>query len=241
MRHRIAKKHLSRTPAHLKAMRRNMAQSLFQHGQIETTLSKAKEVQPFAERLITLARKGTLQNRQRVAALLGDRSILTPEEEEKYVAMTDAQRHKVMVARSGRRHRTGRVPASYNKKKVPFVAKSVVHKLMTEIAPVYSDRPGGYTRIIRLAKRRIGDNSDLAILQLIDAEGAATSSKGTSKRKPGLRRQRVLDRIGYLEGKRPRRTRKRGGKQADTASATGAQKTQPDAKAEEPATDENPS
>ncbi len=219
MRHRIAKKHLSRTPAHLRAMRRNMAQSLFQHGQVETTLAKAKEVQPFAERLITMARKGTLQNRQRVAALLGDRSILDREEEEKYVEMTDAQRRKVMVARSGRRHRTGKVPASYNKKKIPFVAKSVVHKLMTEIAPTYADRPGGYTRIIRLAKRRIGDNSYLAILQLIDADEEGASSTGASKKKPGLRRQRALNRIAYAEGKRPRKTRKRGGKPADAESS----------------------
>ncbi len=229
MRHRIAKKHLSRTPAHLRAMRRNMAQSLFQHGQIETTLSKAKEVQPFAERLITMARKGTLQNRQRVAALLGDRSILDREEEEKYLDMTDAQRHKVMVARSGRRHRTGQVPASYNKKKIPFVAKSVVHKLMTEIAPVYSGRPGGYTRIIRLAKRRIGDNSYLAILQLIPADEADSASAGTSKKKPGLRRQRAFDRIAYLEGRRPKRSRKRGGRQADAAAAKDATASKPEA------------
>jgi len=241
MRHRIAKKHLSRTPAHLRAMRRNMAQSLFQHGQIETTLPKAKEVRPFVERLITMARKGTLQNRQRVLALLGDRSILDREEEEKYVAMTDAQRRKVMVARSGRRHRTGKVPASYNKKKIPFVAKSVVHKLMTEIAPTYSDRPGGYTRIIRLAKRRIGDNSDLAILQLIDADEEGASSGGASKKKPGLRRQRALNRISYLEGKRPRRTRKRGGRPADAEPAKDVEKTEQDAPATEPAADEGES
>ena len=101
MRHRVAKKHLSRTPAHLKAMRRNMAQSLFQYGQIETTLSKAKIVRPFVERLITIARKGTLQSRQRVTALLNDRAILDREQEEKYEQMSDSQRRKVMVTRSG--------------------------------------------------------------------------------------------------------------------------------------------
>lgn len=219
MRHRIAKRHLSRTPSHLKAMRRNLAQSLFQYGQVETTLVKAKEVQPFVEKLITLARKGNLQSRRRAASLLGDRSILGREEQEQYDAMTDTQRRKVMVSRAGRRHRTGLVPASYNKKKIPFVAQSVVRKLVTEIAPSYSDRPGGYTRIIRLSKRRIGDNSDLVLLQLVGEEDTETPDSGT-KKSIGQRRQKTLDRIRYLEGKKPKRSRKRGGKEAKSATAS---------------------
>ena len=219
MRHRVAKKHLSRTPAHLKAMRRNMAQSLFQYGQIETTLSKAKIVRPFVERLITIARKGTLQSRQRVTALLNDRAILDREQEEKYEQMSDSQRRKVMVTRSGRRNRTGRVPAGYNKKKIPFVAQSVIHKLMTEIAPTYEDRPGGYTRIIRLAKRRIGDNSDLAILQLVSDEDEAPPTRGI-KKTTGVRRQKALNRMRFAEGKKPRKSRKR-------AEAKGAAETKP--------------
>jgi len=213
MRHRVAKKHLSRTPAHLKAMRRNMAQSLFQHGELRTTVQKAKALRPFVERLVTLARQGTLHSRQRVTALMGDRSILTQEEEEKYADMSDAQRHKVMTARSGRRHRAGRVPAAYNKKKIPFVAQSIVHKLMTEIAPIYKDRPGGYTRIIHLADRRIGDNSDLAILQLVGfgEDKEAKPSEKPGKKTIGLRRRRTLDRVRFLEGKEPRRAKKRGG------------------------------
>lgn len=229
MRHRVAKKHLSRTPAHLKAMRRNMAQSLFQYGQIETTLAKAKAVRPFVERLITIARRGTLQSRQRVSALLNDRSILDREQEEKYEQMSDPHRRKVMVARSGRRHCTGRVPASYNKKKFPFVAQSVVHKLMTEIAPAFADRPGGYTRIIRLAKRRIGDNSDLAILQLVGGEDEESPAARRSKKVRGQRRERTQNRIRYLEGKKPRRSRRRGGEAPAAAS------DEPVAEAESPA------
>ncbi len=182
-------------------MRRNLAQSLFEHGQVETTLIKAKEIRPFVERLITIARRGTLQSRQRVAALLGDRSILGDEQQEKYEAMTSAQRRKVLRARSGRRHRTGNVPASYNKKTIPFVARSVVHKLMTEIAPSFQDRPGGYTRIIRLSKRRIGDNASLALLQLVEHKQAAAAAPG-AKKKPGLRRQRGIARIKYLQGQK---------------------------------------
>lgn len=204
MRHRTSGRHLSRTPAHHRAMRRNMAQSLFQHGQIETTLTKAKEIRPFVERLITLARRGDLQSRRRLEAELGDRGMIDKDQLEAYEAMSDAQRRKVRVAPTGRRHRTGAVPAAYNKKKIPFVARSVIHKLMTEIAPRYQDRPGGYTRIIRLAKRRIGDNSDLAILQLV---GEEKESAGTGKRKssPSRRRVMALNRIRQLEIKDPRR------------------------------------
>ena len=213
MRHASSKRHLARTPAHLLAMRRNMAQSLFQYGQIETTLVKAKAMRIFVEKLITIARKGDLQARQRVLAILNDRAVLDREQEEQYTAMSSTDRKRVMTARSGRRHRAGKVPASYDKNKIPFVANSIVNKLMTEVAPLYKDRPGGYTRIIKLAKRRIGDAGDLAILQLIDAdkEGPVEKTAGSSKKSVGLRRQRVQDRIRVLEGKKPQRQRKRGG------------------------------
>ncbi len=214
MRHGVSKRHLARTPAHLLAMRRNIAQSLFQYGQVQTTLVKAKEMRPFVEKLITLARKGTLESRRRVESILTDRAILTPEEEEKYVGMTDAQRTKVMVARSGRRHRTGRVPAAYNKKKIPFVARSIVNKLVTEIAPSFKDRPGGYTRIIKLAKRRIGDDSQLAILQLVGQEEAPPTG---IKKSRGVRRQKITTRMNFLEGKKDRRPR---GKTARKAGAS---------------------
>lgn len=207
MRHRTSGRHLSRTPAHHLAMRRNMAQSLFQHGRIETTLIKAKELRPFVERLITLARKGTLHSRQRVTAALGDRALIDKDQQEAYDQMSDARRRKVVVARSGRRHRAGAVPAAYDKKKIPFVARSVVSKLIDDIAPRYRDRPGGYTRIIRLAKRRIGDNSDLAILQLVDDESSA--GDGERHKSTSRRRAIALNRIKRLEGKKTRRkTRK---------------------------------
>lgn len=218
-------------------MRRNMAQSLFQYGQIETTLVKAKEVRPFVERLITLARQDTLQSRQRITAMLEDRAVLTKDEQEQYDAMNDARRHKVLRARSGRRHRAGRVPTSYNKKKIPFVAHSVVHRLINEVAPKYRDRPGGYTRIIRLMKRRIGDGSDLALLQLVGEEEKPERVKKTAV---GLRRQKTLDRIGFLEGKRRKRKgrgRDRAGKgipsKADEGSPSEAEKVETTPKAED--------
>lgn len=175
-----------------------MAQSLFQYGEIETTLTKAKEIRPFVERLITLARKNTLHSRQRLIALLNDRAALSKDEQEQYDGMSYSQRERVLTSRSGRRHRTGQVPASYNKKTYTFVAKSVVHRLINDVAPRFKDRPGGYTRIIRLAKRRIGDNSDLAILQLV---GNETETTGSTRKAAMPRRQTAAGRIRALEGK----------------------------------------
>jgi len=194
-------------------MRRNMAQSLFQHGEIRTTLEKAKEVRSFVERLITLARKGDLRSRQRVIAAMNDRAVISKDNQEAYDGMSDAQRHKVLMARTGRRHRAGIVPASYNKTKIPFVASGVVHKLFSEVAPRYKDRAGGYTRIIRLADRRIGDNGSLAILQLVGTEeaGSGGERKGYSRR-----REMARNRMLALEGK-SRPARRKPGKAAPKA------------------------
>ena len=203
MRHKVAGRHLARTSAHSKAMRRNLAQSLFQYGQIETTLPKAKEVRSFVEKLITLARKNTLRSRQLVISMLNDRAVIGREEQDQYDGMSLHQRSRVLANRSGRRHRLGSVPAAYNKKTYPFVAKSVVGMLISEVAPRFKDRTGGYTRIIRLAKRRIGDSTDLAILQLLGSEGEVATEQ--SKKTTSRRRQRIIDRIAILEGKQPKR------------------------------------
>ena len=80
MRHRVAGRKLSRTSEHRLAMRRNIVASLFEHETISTTLEKAKEVKPFAEKLITLAKKSTLAARRRAIAMLGNRDVITHEE-----------------------------------------------------------------------------------------------------------------------------------------------------------------
>jgi len=134
MRHRVAGKRLSRDSEHRLAMRRNMAASLFEHETISTTIQKAKDVKPFAEKLITLAKKGTLAARRRAIALLGDRDIVTDEEGEAVKTST------------------------------------VIRKLFSDIGPRYLDRAGGYTRIIHLSLRRLGDNGELCLLQLVGSE-----------------------------------------------------------------------
>ena len=79
--HRLFGRQLSRDSEHRKAMRRNLVQSLFEHGAVRTTLPKAKEVRAMAERLITLAREGTLTARRRVIAKLQDRRLVDKEQE----------------------------------------------------------------------------------------------------------------------------------------------------------------
>lgn len=76
MRHRKAGRKLNRKPAHRKAMFANMATSLFEHERIQTTTPKAKELRSHAEKLITLAKKGTLHSRRQAAAIVRDNEVL---------------------------------------------------------------------------------------------------------------------------------------------------------------------
>ena len=141
MRHRVAGRQLSRTSEHRLALRRNLVASLFEHETISTTLEKAKEVRGFAEKLITLAKKGTLTARRRAIAMLNNRAIVKEEDGE--------------IVKKG----------------------TVIGKLFSEIAPRYLDRPGGYTRIIKLPKRRLGDAGQLVLLQLVGAGDEKPAAK----------------------------------------------------------------
>ena len=82
MRHRVVGRRLSVTPSHRKAILRNLAQSLIEHGEIKTTLPKAKELRRFVEPLITLAKKGTLHARRLVISRLNDRNMADSKTEE---------------------------------------------------------------------------------------------------------------------------------------------------------------
>ena len=76
MRHRAKGRQLSRTSSHKRALLNNMAASLFAHGRVITTEAKAKELRPFAEKLITLARRGDLHARRLVERRIKDRDTL---------------------------------------------------------------------------------------------------------------------------------------------------------------------
>ncbi len=77
MRHRAKGRQLSRTSTHRRAMLNNMATSLFEHGRVVTTEAKAKELRPFAEKLITLPRRGDLHARRLVQRKIKDRDTLS--------------------------------------------------------------------------------------------------------------------------------------------------------------------
>ncbi len=166
MRHKVAGRRLSRTKEHRLAMRRNLVASLIQHETISTTMEKAKEVKPFAEKLITLARKGTLPARRRAIALLGNRDIIDKED--------------------GREVKKG----------------TIIGKLFSEIGPRYLDRPGGYTRIIRLSLRRLGDNGQIVLLQLVGLdESAKKESKTTRKKRFGRKVKKAAETKQTTEAK----------------------------------------
>ena len=153
MRHNVAHRKLGRVTEHRLAMLRNQAMALLRHERIETTVPKAKELRPFVERLITIAKRGvasgadgrTLHARRLVLAELPD--------------------------------------------------KDVVAKLFDTLAPRFAERPGGYTRILRIGFRR-GDAAEVAQMELVgseynpraaeqkeqEEEGAKPKAKGVGER-----------------------------------------------------------
>jgi large subunit ribosomal protein L17 len=155
--HRYRGRQLSRDTEHRKALRRNLAQSLFEHGKVRTTEPKAKEIKAFAEKLITLAKTDSVLNRRRVTQLLNDRRVT--DEEQEFI-----------------KNDRGR-------------DLTVVQRLFKEVAPKFSARNGGYTRIIKLSDYRIGDGGSLVILQLLTDESVEKPA-GTIRRSAGLRRKR---------------------------------------------------
>jgi large subunit ribosomal protein L17 len=122
MRHGISGRKLGRKTGHRNALLRNLAAALIKHEQITTTLPKAKELRPYVEKLITLAKRGGLSNRRLAMSRLGDETQLK--------------------------------------------------KLFEVLAERYSDRDGGYTRVLR-AGIRASDAVQMAIIELVDRDEAA--------------------------------------------------------------------
>jgi large subunit ribosomal protein L17 len=140
MRHRKAGRRLGRNASHRLALFRNLTLALIRHERIITTVAKAKEVRPFIERLITIARKDTLHARRLVLARLGP-----PSKAE--VRPIDAEAYKDKPPEPDETH--------------------VIVKLFKEIAPRYKDRPGGYLRILKRHERRLGDAGPTAFLEFV--------------------------------------------------------------------------
>ncbi len=149
MRHRHRKGRLKVTAAHHRAMRRNLVASLFEHGSIVTTVAKAKSFRPFAEKLITLARRG---NRRKAEG--------TPEGRAAHL-------HAIRRAAQLMPHR----PA--------------IRTLFGRVAPAVGDRAGGYTRIIRAGRSRLGDKAPLVLFQLVDKPAAPVAETAAPEEKKG--------------------------------------------------------
>lgn len=135
MRHRVKGRKLGRSPAHRKALFRNQLASLVKEERIKTTLHKAKELRPIAEKVVTQGKRDTLHARRQVNRWLPERDL--------------------------------------------------VKKVFDEIAPRFQERPGGYTRIIKLGPRQ-GDGAEMAVIEFVDSavsEPEPEKKKGRKKEK----------------------------------------------------------
>jgi large subunit ribosomal protein L17 len=198
MRHRRAGYRLGRTTAHRASTLRNIAAALFEHGQVTTTLHKAKAVQPMVEKIITLAKRGDLTARRNVIAKLGgDRLAFdwlylpknATEEERTHV---DGLRDRAAAffdlpeSSAVERNRYGEL------RKAPKLVKHI----FDHVAPRFKDRAGGYTRIVKLGRHRIGDGSELCLIQFVGAEqGPDVGGRPSTRRRIADRRTAYAARI----------------------------------------------
>lgn len=195
MRHGRAGYRLTRKTAHRTAMLRNLAAGVFEHGQIVTTIPKAKAVQPFVEQIVTLAKQGDLAARRRVIAKLGgDRQgfgwlfvAKRASDDEKNHVNELRDRAKVFFdvpeSKEVERNRYGELRS----------APRLVKHIFDHVGPKFADRAGGYTRIVKLGKQRYGDNAELCVLQFVGAEEGPEIGG-----KPSTRRRTADKRTAYL-------------------------------------------
>ena len=142
MRHQCKKHTLSKAQDQRKALLRSLATELFVHGEIKTTMARAKALRPYAEGIITLAKKGDLNSRRQAAKFIFDK------ETGKFMDLETSDVFE--KAEEGKK----------------LISQTVLRKLFCVISKQYSERKGGYTRIFRLPPRR-GDATEMALIQLV--------------------------------------------------------------------------
>jgi large subunit ribosomal protein L17 len=186
MRHRRGGYRLGRTTAHRLSTLRNIAWGLFQHGQVVTTIPKAKAVQPMVEKIVTLAKRGDLAARRMVIAKLGGDKWAF---DWMYVAKgaTDEEKAAVTALRD-RASKYFNIPESEGVERNRYgelrKAPKLVRHIFTNVGPRFKDRSGGYTRIVKLGKHRIGDGSELCLIQFVGAEeGPEIGGKPSTRRR----------------------------------------------------------
>ena len=166
MRHRVAHRKLGRKTEHRLALLRNLCTSLITHERLITTLPKAKELRPFAERAITLGKR----------ALAAD-------------APESALHNRRLAASYFFGGNTNRVPdGGYKRPQAPRTAGvAALDKLFDEVASRFAERPGGYTRILKLGTRR-GDGAEMALIELLGSEAKTVHEDEKKEEKKKSRR-----------------------------------------------------
>ena len=142
MRHMCKKHTLGKAQDQRKALLRSLATELFVHGEIKTTMARAKALKPYAEKIITLAKKGDLHSIRQAARYIYNK------ETGKYMDLATGEVFETPQA---------------DKK---LASQTVLRKLFVIIGKQYSEKKGGYTRIYHLPPRR-GDASEMALIQLV--------------------------------------------------------------------------
>ncbi len=162
-------------------MLRNLAAGLFEHGQIETTMAKAKAVQPFVEKIITIAKRGGHNSRKRIEQLINDRKIHSWVADPNVPDTAKQNSHFDLPSEAD---------IEFNRYGEVRKAPRLVQHIMTVVGPKFSDRDGGYTRVIKIGKRRLGDGTDLVLLQLVGEEEGPQLGGGESRRRVQKQRRR---------------------------------------------------
>ena len=195
MRHLNAHRKLGRTTEHRLSLLRNLATSLInaRNERIITTLPKAKELRPFVERAISLSRRA--QN------LTGD---------DNGAQVVHLRRQAAAFFHAGNQGQARAAGAQRGQERpIRTAGVAAVKRLFDELGERYKDRPGGYTRIIKLG-RRDGDNAELAIIELVDNPREREAAEQTKRAKSaGKKKSARAAKSGAAEGGR------RGGRKAD--------------------------
>lgn len=198
MRHRKAGYKLGRTTAHRLSTLRNIAAGLFEHGQITTTVQRAKAVQPMVEKIVTLAKRGDIHARRLVAAKLGrDRKAF----EWLYTDKRADEAERARVSRmSDRASAFFNIPDSssveLNRYGDVRKAPKLVKHIFENVAPRFKDRAGGYTRIVKLGRFRVGDAGELCVIQFVgNEEGPEIGGNLSTRRRAADKRTAFAKKI----------------------------------------------
>jgi large subunit ribosomal protein L17 len=179
MRHLKRNNKLGRKGDHRNAMLANLVCSLIKHKRVSTTLSKAKAARPVAEKLVTLGKNAQ--------AALAEAASASDEKGKAAAVARGVHYRRLAAAKLRQQPRSlfeggGKVKGKVVREKWR-AEQDVVHILCDRIAPVFKDRSGGYTRIIKLGQRR-GDAADAAILEWVESPltgGSAPVTTGDQK------------------------------------------------------------